>query len=162
MINEHDITKKILKSIRNKEHIGKPLLKEETITHAQAIGDDEPDEAKAREETSEEPTKVETDYPAEFKEDSEIFMDQVTPRVNFTVYNIYPDTNEVEFKGELYNGLKWEFKKTNKWAYINTKDSKSLELDDINVELIKSISTYFQNWMIKWSKEDLNQYRSNE
>ena len=157
MINEHDITKMIIEAIRNKRHIGKPLLKEEAITHAEASGAQEPDVAK--EETGEEPTKVETDYPAEFKEDSEIFMDQVTPRVNFTVYNIYPDTNEVEFKGELYNGLKWEFKKTNKWAYIN---AYNLELDDINVELIKSISTYFQNWMIKWSKEDLNQYRGNE
>tara|TARA_R110000868_G_scaffold247663_1_gene504058 strand:- start:467 stop:940 length:474 start_codon:yes stop_codon:yes gene_type:complete len=157
MINEHDITKKILESIRNKEHIGKPLLNEETITHAQAIGDDEPDVAK--EETSEEPTKIETDYPAEFNDDSKIFMDQVTPRVDFTLYNIYPDSNEVEFKGKLYNGIEWQFKKSNKWAYIN---ADNLELDDINVELIKSINTYFQNWMIKWAKEDLNQYRGNE
>lgn len=157
MINEHDITKKILESIRNKEHICKSLLMEEAITIGQATGVEEPDASK--EEASEGSTKVETDYPAEFNDDSKIFMDQVTPRVDFTLYNIYPDSNEVEFKGKLYNGIEWQFKKSNKWAYIN---ADNLELDDINVELIKSINTYFQNWMIKWAKEDLNQYRGNE
>jgi len=155
MINEHDITKKILESIRNKEHIGKALLKEETITHAQAIGDDEPDEAKAREESSE----FETDYPSEFETDKNSFEETVTPRVQFKSFNIYPDTNDVNFSGELDNGIEWEFKKSNKWPYIN---ASNLELDDINKELINKISGYFQNWVNKWSKEDLNQYRGNE
>ena len=154
MINEHDITKKILEAIRNKEHLGKSLLKEETITHAQAVGDDEPDEANVGEET----TEFKTAYPAEFDTDKKSFEETVTPRGQFILFNIHPDSNDVYFSGKLDNGIEWEFKKSNKWPYIN---ASNLELDDINKELINKISGYFQNWVNKWSKEDLNQYRGN-
>jgi|15BtaG_2_1085339.scaffolds.fasta_scaffold72134_2 hypothetical protein len=156
MINEHDITKKILETIRNKEHFGKFLIKEDTLTHAQAVGApgaEVPDEAKVG--PTEQPNKVETDYPSEFESDKKSFKEIVTPRVQFKSFNIYPDTNEVVFSGVLDNGIEWEFKKSNKWPYIN---AQNIEFDEINKDLINKISAYFQNWLDKWSKEDLNRY----
>jgi hypothetical protein len=129
MINEHDFTKKILNSIRNKK-----LIKEQE--EGQPEG-----------------------YEQEYKVEKDKFMDIVTPRVEFKSFNIYPDTGNVVFSGELDAGIDWEFSKKD-GLFVN---APNMELDDEVLEILKKINAYYTNWKDEWSKKMNTEYKiSNE
>lgn len=128
MINEHDLTKKILSSIRNNK-----LIKEQ---EGQPQG-----------------------YEREYKVEKDKFMDIVTPRVKFKSFNIYPDTSNVVFSGQLDSGIDWEFSKKD-GLFVN---APNMELDDDVLDALKKLNAYYNNWQNEWSKKMNTEYKnSNE
>lgn len=124
MINEHDFTKKILNSIRSHK-----LIREQEESNPEG-------------------------YEQEYKAEKDKFMDIVTPRVQFKSFNIYPDTSNVVFSGQLDAGIDWEFSKKD-GLFVN---APNMELDDEVLEILKKINAYYTNWKDEWSKKMNTEY----
>jgi hypothetical protein len=124
MINEHDFTKKILNSIRNQKLI--------------------------REQEEGQPEGYEEAHKAE----KEKFMKIVTPMVTFKSFNIYPDTGNVVFSGQLDSGIDWEFSKKD-GLFVN---APNMELDDDALETLKDLNAYYIGWKKEWAMKMNTEY----
>lgn len=130
MNNEYDITKSMLRTIRNKSSEHKDIIKE---NEANAI--DLSDQ--------------------ELKNEKTKFMDIVNPRVEFNAFKIYPSANNVVFSGKFDNGIEWQFSKSD-GLYFN---APNMELEDETLDLLKKLSAYYVNWSDEWSKKLNTEYK---
>lgn len=137
MNDEHDITKKMLNTIRENVNVNKMLLNE----------NDEPQGTSA--DGAIQPN------PNDLKDEQKKFMQIVGPRVEFKSFNIYPNDNNVVLAGEFDNGLSWQFSKRD-GLYIN---ANSLKLDAETVETLKKLSAYYNNWADEWSQKLQQEYK---
>lgn len=132
MINEHDITKNMLESIRNQANSGKGLINESTEEAQDLSG-------------------------GELAEEEKKFMDIVTSRVEFGEFKIHPGANNVIFSGKLDNGIEWQFSKTD-GLFIN---ASNIELDDEGLETLRKLNGYYQNWSDEWAEKLNKEYKTN-
>jgi hypothetical protein len=132
-LNEQDITKKMLSTIRNR-----------SINENVSNNDEE--------ELS----------PAELSEEQTNFRNTVSPRVDFTGFKIYPKNKNVVFSGKFENmgGLEWEFtlEDTN-GLYIT---ANNVPFSDDTIDMVKKLKGFYDNWADEWAQKLATEYNRTE
>jgi hypothetical protein len=129
-INEHDITRKMLSTMRVS-----------TLTEGYNKKGDEEDLTSS-----------------ELSEEHQNFRDTVTPRVDFTSFKVYPNNKNVVFSGkfETMNGLEWQFTLEDvNGLYIS---ASNVPISDDTLTTIKKLKGYYDNWADEWSKKIATEY----
>jgi len=134
-IFEHDITKKMLSEIRgnNNSLVSKRLINEN---------------ANDEEELSS----------SELSEEQKNFRDTVSPRVDFTGFNVYPKTKNVVFSGKFENmgGLEWQFTlEDSNGLYIT---ANNVPFSEDTIATIKKLKGYYDNWADTWAQKLATEY----
>jgi hypothetical protein len=132
-LNEHEITKKMLSTIR------KPRLNEN------ARNNDEQDLTST-----------------ELSEEQSNFRSAVTPRVDFTEFKVYPNTKNVVFSGKFENmgGLEWQFTLEDAdGLYISCEN---VPISDDSITTLKKLKGYYNNWADDWAKKLATEYQRDE
>jgi hypothetical protein len=132
-INEHDITRNMLTTIREDRMITENL--DNTTT-----SDEE-------ELTS-----------AELSEQQTNFRKTVSPRVDFTGFKVYPKNKNVVFSGKFENmgGLEWEFTLEDaNGLYIS---ANNVPFSDDTIETIKKLKGFYDNWADEWAEKLATEY----
>lgn len=132
-MNEHDVTKNMLNTIREGKLTKGKLLNENIDEQPNGNNNDGAIEPSSN----------------DVKEEQKKFMQIVGPRVQFKAFNIYPNDNNVIFAGEFDNGLEWQFSKKD-GLYIN---ANNIKLDSELTEMIRKLSAYYSNWVGDWSEK---------
>jgi|TARA_R110000851_G_scaffold251971_4_gene404481 hypothetical protein len=130
-INEHDITRGMLKTIRQDRFINENL---------DSTSDEE-------ELTS-----------AELSEQQTNFRKTVSPRVEFTGFKVYPKSKNVVFSGKFENmgGLEWEFTlEDTHGLYIS---ANNVPFSDDTIETIKKLKGFYDNWADEWAEKLATEY----
>jgi hypothetical protein len=134
-IDEHDLTKKMLDTIRNGFRLSEDTqIKEETKDTISPINGD-------------------SVFNSEYDKLSTI----VDPSAFITNFKIYPVDKNVIILGNLINGsvkFRMELKKDS--VELNTG---MIELNDANNEIFKKFKGYFLNWKDEWSKKITTEYK---
>lgn len=87
------------------------------------------------------------------------FKDQITPRVDFSVFKIYPSENNAVFSGKFQdmNGMEFQFSlEDNEGLYIN---STNLQLTDEAIDRLRALKGYYKNWANEWAIKLANEYK---
>tara|TARA_R100001015_G_C4632576_1_gene196322 strand:- start:2374 stop:2859 length:486 start_codon:yes stop_codon:yes gene_type:complete len=153
--NEHDITKRMLNTIRKG---GNRLNENEEIT----IDDKEVDDDGAIENETEietddvEGENNELDSP-EAKEEASKISEMVNPLINVTSFKIYEDSGNVVLSGNFQNtDIDWQFSK-NDGLFIN---AENVNLTDNVKEMLDKLSAYYKNWQNDWASK-IGEYTKN-
>lgn len=138
MSNEHDTTKNILNTIREKKQFrtDKSYLKEDEVD-------------KERIELT----------PEERREEEKKFRGIVSPRASFDdSFFIYPKSSNIEWSGKLNDlGIEWYFSlDESRGVYIT---SELLQLRDDTLETLKRLVGYYDTWAKEWSERLAEEYR---
>jgi len=136
-INEQDVTKKMLSTIRRNTLINEDFNSNNT--------------------DEEELTSN------ELSEEQKNFRDTVSPRVDFTGFKVYPKNKNVVFSGKFENlgGLEWEFTLEDSNGLYITANNVPFSDDVINT--IKKLKGYYDNWADEWAQKLATEYnRSSE
>jgi len=164
-INEHDMTKKMLDTIRNGN---KPNSLNENTQNIQPIRTnnnvqqlDEHDMTKkmlgvinefknAPSLEVDDVVKVEDDFLGEEAEKIRTMVGSV----DLKLYEVYPKDRNVVMVGVLDSGIEFKFSKKEGAPYINVDNIK---LDSETLEEVKRLEGYYKNWLDDWSKK-INEY----
>ena len=136
MINEHDMTKKMMDIIRG------GLLKE-----------------------SDEGNDVITPSPNDptYAEEVKKFGDTIDPRVQITKFKIYPNDRNVEFEGRLDSGINFFMSiKAMKLSISITDaqgDPQRIYVDELIISTIQKLDGYYKNWSNEWAKKLQTEYK---
>jgi hypothetical protein len=149
--NEHDITKKMLNTIRKgvnrlNENEEVTIDSEETINNDVTIED-------------ETETEIENglDSP-EAKEEASKISEMVNPLINVTSFKIYEDSGNVVMSGDFQNtDIGWQFSK-NDGLFIN---AENVNLTDNVKEMLDKLSAYYKNWQNEWASK-IGEYTKND
>lgn len=131
MINEHDMTKKMLDTLR----ISKLIV--ENNTPSEGIDLEQ----------------------AELNEEQNKFREAISPRVDFETFKIYPQASNVIFAGKFQdmNGMSWQFSMTEtKGVYIK---ADNLQLTEDTVRTIQKLSGYYDVWVKEWANKLATEYK---
>lgn len=166
-INEHDMTKRMLDTIRggsinlneslnesaqsNKEQLDehdttKSML--DKIRNSQVISETKSVAGGLLTEgnSTNDVVKVEDD---ELGEEAAKLRDMVGG-VDLKLYEVYPQDQNVVMVGVLDNGIEFKFSKKEQAPYINVDN---MRLDAETVELIKKLQGYYVNWTQYWAEK---------
>ena len=136
MINEHDMTKKMMEIVRN------GLLTESNE------GNDVIS-----------PTPNDPTYKDELKK----FADTVDARVQITKFKIYPNDKNVQLEGRLDSGINFfmDVKAMNLSISITDQQGNPLRIyiDDAILGTIQKLDGYYKNWTDEWAKKLLTEYK---
>ena len=177
-INEHDMTKKMLDTIRNGST---PNSLNENVQNVQTQKTRQPNQLDEHDMTkkmlsvinefrdapsldtnaptldattnsadTDDVVKVEDD---ELGEESAKLRDMVGG-VDLKLYEVYPKDKNVVMVGVLDNGIEFKFSKKEQAPYINVDN---MRLDTETVELIKKLQGYYVNWTQYWA-EKISEY----
>lgn len=86
------------------------------------------------------------------------FREMVTPRVEFTGFNVYPNDNNVVFSGVLqaFNNSPFKFTLEEKdGCYFSCQD---LELSNELLDTLKKLYGYYNTWADEWGIK-INQFK---
>lgn len=139
MDNQYEITKNMLKVIRENKQNNKKLLNEDSSNQQDTIqlsGD-------------------------ELNQEQSKFRDVITSRVEFTSFNIYPQAGNVVFGGKFQDmdNMEWQFSlEETDGLYIT---SNNMQVSDDVVNRIKKLKGYYDNWASEWSNKLATEYKSN-
>jgi len=171
-INEHDMTKKMLDSIRNGST---PNSLNENVQNVQSTTQSQPQQLDEHDMTknmldkirnsqmitetksvagglltegmsTNDVIKVEDD---ELGEEAAKIRDMVGG-VDLKLYEVYPQDKNVVMVGVLDNGIEFKFSKKEQAPYINVDN---MRLDAETVELIKKLQGYYVNWTQYWAEK---------
>jgi hypothetical protein len=138
MINEHDMTKKMMGVIRGE------LLKENTSNE----GDDVIT-----------PAENDNEYVSELKK----FGDTIDPRVQITKFKIYPNDKNVEFEGRLDIGINFfmSIKALKLSISITDENGKAqrIYVDELIISTLQKLDGYYKNWSNEWAKKLQTEYK---
>jgi len=137
IINEHDLTKKMLDTIR-----GINLIKE-----AEESGD--------------------TISPAEgdqvYNDEAKKIADTVDPRVQITKFKIYPKDRDVQFEGRLDSGINFAMSTKAMKLSISITDEnggpKSIFVDKELLATLQKLNGYYENWSREWATKLNTEYK---
>ncbi len=120
LINEYDLAKEMLNTLR--ESVNNPL--EDANNNSDMV------------ELSNEERKIEEDK----------FRETVSPKVQFTVFNIYPQDNNVVFGGKFINlnGLEWQLTLEEDNGIFLTCDG--LQLTPSVLKVLQRLNGFYENW----------------
>lgn len=129
----NDITKKMLKEIRDNTNFNKALLTENTSDEEELTS-------------------------AELSEEQKNFRDTVSPRVDFTGFKVYPKNKNVVFSGKFENmgGLEWQFTLEDADGLYITANNVPFSEDTIAT--IKKLKGYYDNWADTWAQKLATEY----
>jgi hypothetical protein len=143
MINEHDITKSMLDTLRSKN----------LITENEEIGETK---ELVLFSSGKEVTNGDPSLSGFWDTEKETFMDQVTPSVTFESFVITP-------KSENNDGnVSLKFKLTDSDIFFDMNSAKQLglvmnantaEVDDTTFNQISKVFKYYTNWTTDWQKK---------
>jgi len=129
LINEHDLTKNMINALRE------GILTEDD-TDINIDGGD---------------LDLNSD---ELKAEEDKFREQVTPRVQFGAFKIYPSDQNVEWEGQNLSGLKWRMS-----VREDLKMGGDYEMDDQVLEEITNLKKYREVWVDEWSIKLAKEYK---
>jgi len=136
-INEHDLTKKMIDTLR-----GKNLLKE---------GDEGNDVISP------------TDGDDTFNDEAKKLGDTVDPRVQITKFKIYPKDRDVQLDGRLDMGINFNMSvKAMKLSISITEDNgkaKSIFVDKDLLLTLQKLNGYYENWTREWAQKLNTEYK---
>lgn len=136
-INEHDLTKRMIDTLRN------GLITE---------GDEGADTIS--------PSPADPVYREEMKKIS----DAVDPRIQVTKFKIYPRDRNVEFEGRLDSGINFFMStKAMKLSISITDDQGAatrIYLDTDLLTTIQKLNGFYQNWTREWAQKLNTEYRA--
>ena len=134
-INEHDLTKKMLGTIRKNN-----IIKE---AETDVI-------------TPSEDSSV-------FKDEAKKIADAVDPRVQITKFKIYPRDRDVQFEGRLDFGLNFFMSTKAGEVSISITDesgnSKQIYLKKDVMDAINKLNSFYQNWFRDWAEKLNTEYK---
>lgn len=133
--DEHDITKKMLNTIR----VSKKIITENVDTSNDTIDVTGQD----------------------LKSEQNQFMDQITPRVDFTVFKLYPNANNAVFSGKFQdmNGMEFQMSlDETDGLYVS---ATNLQLTDEALNRLRALKGYYLNWVKDWANKLANEYKPN-
>lgn len=97
----------------------------------------------------------------ELKSEQTKFMDQITPRVDFNVFKIYPNANNVVFSGKFQdmNGMEFQMSlEETDGLYINVSN---LQMTDEALKRLQVLRGYYKNWANEWANKLASEYKPN-
>jgi hypothetical protein len=137
IINEHDLTKKMLETIRDS------FLINEADEGTDVISPSQNDEA----------------YTEELKKIS----DTVDPRVQVTKFKIYPKDRDVQFDGRLDSGINFSMSIRAMKLSISITDengkAKDIFVDKELLGTLQKLNGYYENWTREWAKKLNTEYK---
>ena len=136
-INEHDLTKKMLDTIR-----GINLIKE-----AEEGGD--------------------VISPAEgdqvYTDEAKKIADTLDPRVQITKFKIYPKDRDVQFEGRLDSGINFAMSTKAMKLSISITDEnggpKNIFVDKDLLATLQKLNGYYENWSREWATKLNTEYK---
>jgi len=134
-INEHDITKKMLNTIR-----------ENTGVDQNGSGQNGVIELSGEERTAEE----------------QKFREIIDASTQFNVFNIYPDANNVVFGGIIQGMGGIEFQMTledSNGLYIT---GSNIQITDEVADKIKKLKGFYDNWKAEWFQKLATEYKGGQ
>lgn len=138
MINEHDMTKKMMEIIR-----GASLRESNEGTDVIT------------------PSQNDPTYTEEVKK----FGDTIDPRVQITKFKIYPNDRNVEFEGRLDSGINFFMSIKAMKLSISITDTEGnaqrIYVDELIISTIQKLDGYYKNWSNEWAKKLQTEYKSN-
>lgn len=88
------------------------------------------------------------------------FRETVSPKVQFTVFNIYPDDNNVVFGGKFMNlnGLEWQLTlEEDNGIFLNCE---GLQLTPQVLNILQKLNGYYENWSEEWAEKLGKEYKN--
>lgn len=139
MDNQHDHTKKLLDIIRESKIInkGKKIITEQI-------------------------TKDLSDEDIEsYSEEEKNFRSNVSPRVKFNRFKLYPEAQNVEFSGEFTDSrIEWFYSLDDSRGVYMTADI--LQLNDSTLKQIQKLVAYYDTWSEEWANKIAEEYKDRE
>lgn len=138
MINEHDLTKKMINDIRSKKFLLEAEEGNDVITPAEN-----------------------SDV---YKSELQKIGDTVDKRVQITKFKIYPKDRDVQVDGRFDQGINFYFStKAGKPSISMTDEAgnvRQMFVDDDIVEIINKLSGYYENWSEEWAEKLNTEYKA--
>jgi len=164
MINEHDMTKSMLDTMRSVKLIKEAIDTENSMESIETLGEPNEQNAAPREiiiVKNGEEQSVEGSISGYWKADKDSFMQTVSSDVSFTSFSITPkegaSEGDVKMTGVL-NAYDIGFsmnKNASLGLVITTSpegaQSSDVKLDDGVMKTLNSLHKYYQNWYKDWS-----------
>lgn len=135
-INEHDMTKQMLGTIRNKTSVSNNLLKEE-------------DESKIGNDFETALSDVEKDY---LEKDKSSFVEKVDPGAKITNYAVDTETENVTMGGTLANTMEWSYSKSNGVELGTPVGSRYVSFSKDDLKILNTLVNYYDLWKNEWFK----------
>lgn len=136
-INEHDLTKKMLSTIR-----GEKLIKE-AEEGGDVISPSQNDQA--------------------YTEEAKKIADTVDPRVQITKFKIYPKDRDVQFEGRLDSGINFSMSTKAMKLSISITDengkAKNIFVDKDLLATLQKLNGYYDNWTREWAQKLNTEYK---
>jgi len=166
-LNEHDITKKMLDTIRNgntpnslnenvqnvqvtqtnkSQQLDEHDITKKMLSKINEFRDAPTVDMGTTTTTTNDVVKVEDD---ELGEEAAKLRDMVGG-VDLKLYEVYPKDQNVVMVGVLDNGIEFKFSKKEQAPYINVDN---MRLDAETVDLIKKLQGYYVNWTQYWAEK---------
>jgi len=137
IINEHDVTKKMIDTLRGKSFINEAEEGNDVITPSE-------------------------NDPV-FKDEAKKIADTVDQRIQVTKLKIYPKDNDVQFEGRQVFGINFFMStKAGKLSISITDENgrpKQMFLDKESLDIINKLEGYYKNWAIEWGKKLNTEYK---
>lgn len=137
IINEHDLTKKMLGVIRTPKVVKEAEEGNDVITPAEDS--------------------------ATFKDEAKKLADTVDPRVQITKLKIYPRDRDVQFDGRLDSGVNFFMSvKAMKLSISITDESgnpKMIYVDNQLLNTIQKLNGFYENWTREWAQKLNTEYK---
>ena len=171
-INEHDMTKKMMDSIRNgfKTLVTEEVEEAETeVDNTEAVaGDDlpEPTEEEEEIEKESEDTISPISGDAVFNDELKKLQDTVNASAKITNFKIYPSDDNVMIEGLFLrnenenSGIR--FTMTLNAREVKLEMQGSNDLDDDVIDLLKKLKGYYKVWADEWYLKLTNEYKANK
>lgn len=137
MESQYDFTKKMLKTIREVQSKTKKLINESSNQQDsfQLSGD-------------------------ELNQEQSKFREVITPRVEFTSFNVYPQASNVVFGGKFQDmdNMEWQFSlEETDGLYIT---SNNMQVSNEVVTRIQKLKGFYDNWASDWSNKLATEYKA--
>lgn len=132
MINEHDITKKMLGKIRN-------IVTEQTNNGI----------------------NLKETNKGEFDSEMKKFTETIDPMAYFYDFMIYPNDRNVIVGGMLSNDIEFVMSlKQDSGLTIKTSDNNFIKVDNDVIKMLTRLNGYYTNWVKEWATK-LKEYGTN-
>jgi hypothetical protein len=137
IINEHDVTKKMIDTLRGKSFINEAEEGNDVITPSE--------------------------NDAVFKDEAKKIADTVDQRIQIKKFKIYPKDNDVQLEGRQVFGIDFFMStKAGKLSISITDENgrpKQMFLDKESLDIIKKLEAYYKNWSIEWATKLNTEYK---
>lgn len=151
--SEEDITKKMLETIRSK----KQLITEED--YVQGVGQQTLGANTVPASAPSQPSEAEDLSPDLLKKEQKAFMDSVSPKIDFRGFKIYRKDRNVVFSGAFQDlgGMEWVM--SLKDADGLTVTAQTLKIDNDSIGILNKLYGYYVNWSKEWSLKMNTEYK---